>query len=91
MNQRQRRKLLSISQAIVKYGISWRRLAEWRRNGLPCLIGPGRLVLVKESDIQTWLKVNSKGKDLKPFSRLSVAAENVDQYGCESLTRHKEL
>jgi hypothetical protein len=70
--------MLSISQAMSTHRIGWKRLAEWRRRGLPCLIGPGRTVLIRKSDLRNWIANAERAEDL---SRSLVAAERVTQYG----------
>src|SRR6185369_9754003 len=71
-------RMLSISQAMSTYRIGWRRLAEWRRRGLPCLIGPGRTVLIRESDLRIWI---ANAERTEVLSQSLIAAERVTRYG----------
>lgn len=47
--------MLSVTEISSRYGIAPPLLIEWRKAGLPSRRGPGKLVLIKETDLQKWI------------------------------------
>ena len=46
---------LSITEISAKYGIAPPLLVQWRKAGLPSRHGFGKLIVIKETDLQKWI------------------------------------
>ena len=73
---------ITLAEAMSKYRISRSRLDRWLKAGLPCLIGQGRLVVIRERDLKAWIsQQNGLAADT------SLAAEKNASWGYEHKSR----